>query len=252
MTRRAGNLVCDLDGVIYLGNQAVPGAGAFLRAVEARGWNILLVTNNSSRPPATVAEKVARLTGYHPTAAQIITSAEAAATLVVGCRCLVLGGEGINEALTRAGIESTPDWRRAEAVVVGVAPALTYESLSEAVSAVRAGARLVATNLDPTYPTEHGLRPGAGAIVAAVETAAERKAEPAGKPFAPIRDLIRQRLVPGEVIVVGDRADTDLAMAVTEGWKAALVLTGVTTSGGEVNPRPDWVVSTIADLNELL
>ena len=244
--------MCDLDGVVYLGNRAVPGAGAFLRAAEAAGWQVLLVTNNSARTPATVAEKVERLTGYRPTADQILTSAQAAATLVVGLRCLVLGGEGIVDALTRAGIEQTTDWRSAEGVVVGIAPTLSYQSLQEAVSAVRAGARFVATNLDPTYPTEHGLWPGAGSIVAAVETAAERKAEPAGKPYAPMRDLIRQKLVPGEVVVVGDRPDTDVAMAATEGWKSALVLTGVTTADSDVNPRPDWVVSSIGDLTELL
>lgn len=243
-----GNLVCDLDGVVYLGKEAIPGSAVALERLQEAGWHILMCTNNSSRTPGQVADRIAHITGFESPAERVLTSAQAAALMLAGTRpcTFVLGGEGVTEALLEAEVPVVVSASGAEAVVVGLAVDLTYAWLREAVTAVRNGARLIATNLDATYPTENGLWPGAGAIVAAVETASGVKAEAAGKPFQPMLDLITTRLQPGPVWVVGDRADTDLALAIRGGWQAALVLTGVTSSVEEERPPPDVVAGDLA------
>jgi 4-nitrophenyl phosphatase len=142
----------------------------------------------------------------------------------------------------------------AEAVIVGLDTGISYERLRSAVMAVRNGARFIATNADPTYPTPSGLWPGAGAIVAAIEVAAGIEPEIAGKPHPAIRSLIRTRLVPGPVWVVGDRPETDVAMAKVEGWTSVLVLTGVVGAADQVPEeyQPDVILPSLADLPETL
>lgn len=243
------NLVCDLDGVVYLGGRAIPGSAEALKELTESGWQVVFCTNNSSRTPTQVAAKLADVTGFEAEPSQVITSAQAAATLLASQRppTLVLGGDGIREALTEVGIRLVERAVEAEAVVVGLALDLSYSSLREAVRAVVGGARLIATNLDATYPSEDGPWPGGGAIVAAVETASGVKAEPAGKPWPPMRALIQARLAPGSVWVVGDRPDTDLALAREAGWSAALVLSGVTRPDDDIRPAPDLVVADLAE-----
>jgi 4-nitrophenyl phosphatase len=250
-----GSVVLDLDGVVYLEDRAVPGALRAMMALETAGYRLVFCTNNSSRTPAQVAAKLRRITGYPARGRQVLSSAEAAARLLAEDRplCLVLGGAGIDHALSTAGIAVTTDWSKAGAVVVGVDFDLTYGRLRDAVRAVRGGARLVATNLDPTYPTPDGEWPGAGAIVASVETAAGVDAEPAGKPFKPMRDLLKENLGPGPVWVVGDRVETDLAMAAAEpGWRGILVLTGVTTPSDHLNPTTHLVAADLTEAAHLI
>ena len=250
-----GNVICDLDGVVYRGKEAVAGSGVALAALEGAGWKIVFSTNNSSRTPDHVAERIGSITGYMALPEQVVTSAAAAADLLRSSRprSFVLGGAGVTYALEKVGIPVTRVGSEAEAVVVGLATALTYDWLREAATAVLRGARLVATNSDPTYPAEDGLWPGAGAIVAAVETASGATAEVAGKPFPPMRDLIRKQLGPGPVWVVGDRPDTDLAMALGEpGWHTALVLTGVATREQQIDPAPDLIAADLAEVARTL
>jgi 4-nitrophenyl phosphatase len=251
----SGNLICDLDGVVYLGSVEVPRSGVALAALEAAGWNIIFCTNNSSRSPEDVATRIASIAGYQARPEQVLTSGAAAALLLGESKPLtfVLGGEGVSAALKMEGVPLTLNASEAGAVVVGLATGLTYEWLRDAASAVMRGARFIATNHDPTYPTEDGLWPGAGAIVAAVETATGVKAEVAGKPFAPMRSLIRRSLGPGPVWVVGDRADTDLALAWAEpGWQTALVLSGVTAGPIGIEPVPEIVAPDLAEVARLL
>jgi 4-nitrophenyl phosphatase len=250
-----GNLVCDLDGVVYRGNLPVPGSDIALGALDAAGWKIIFSTNNSGRTPEEVADRIRSITGYPARPEQVVTSAAAAAAMLADTKPLtfVLGGNGITDALEKAGIPVTSSGTGADAVVVGLATGLTYDWLRTAASAVMAGARLVATNDDPTFPAEDGLWPGAGAMVAAVETASGVKAEVAGKPFAPMRDIIRRNLGPGPVWVVGDRPDTDLALAWAEpGWKAALVLTGVARDDHDLGGSPDLVAGDLAEVARVL
>lgn len=239
-----GNVICDLDGVVYRGREPVPGSAASLERLRTAGWHVVFCTNNSSRTPEDVAARIRSIAGFEATPDQVVTSAAAAARLLAAQRppTFVLGGEGVTDALLKAGIPLVTSAAEAEAVVVGLAIGLTYQWLREAADAVRKGARLIATNNDATYPAEDGLWPGAGAIVAAVEVASGGKAQVAGKPFDPMRELLREVLHPGLVWVVGDRADTDLEMAVAEPeWRSALVLTGVAISGDGMVPQPDLV-----------
>jgi 4-nitrophenyl phosphatase len=254
--RPVGNVVCDLDGVIYVMSEPVPGADRALSELAAMGHSLLFVTNNSTRPPGAVAAKIRELTGYPARPEQVIGSAAAAASLL-GTEAgpvLVVGGDGIHRALHDIGISWTDDPRKAEAVIVGLDLRVSYERLRDALVAIERGARFIATNTDPTFPAPDGLWPGAGAIVAAVQTATGVQPEIAGKPHEAIRGLITDRLVAGPTWVVGDRPETDLAMARAEGWGAVLVLSGVTADGDTVPAqyRPDFVLESIADLPEAL
>ena len=249
------NVICDLDGVVYRGTRAVPGAAQALQALQRAGINLLFCTNNSSRTPAEVASTIESVTGFSTSPEQVLGSAAAAANLLIGDKPLtyVLGGNGIGDALSRVGIVTTESGAEAGAVVVGIDLSLSYDRLRQAAQAAARGARLIATNDDPTYPAEDGFWPGAGSILAAVETASGRRAEVAGKPNRPMRDLIRSNLVSGPVWVVGDRPDTDLALADAEpGWQSILVLTGVVTTPDGVEPRPDAVADDLAGAVSLI
>jgi 4-nitrophenyl phosphatase len=141
---------------------------------------------------------------------------------------MVLGSEGILSALDEVGVPVTDDPRQATALLVGLDWDLSYDRLTRAADAVRMGARFIATNTDPTYPVADGLLPGGGACVAAVAVTTGVAPEVAGKPNPPMRALLRARGI-GEAWVIGDRVDTDIAMAVAEeDWHSILVLTGVT------------------------
>lgn len=245
-----GTIVCDLDGVLFRGTRPVPGAGEALTELERLGYRLVFCTNNSYRTVEALRDRIGDVVGYQASPDRIVTSAHAAARLLEGevSRAYVVGGEGIRQALSLVGVEVVPDWRHADAVVVGLDRDLTYDRLADATKAIRGGARFVATNHDPTWPGPDGLYPGAGAIVAALETATERRAEVAGKPNPPMRRVLAERMEKGPVWMVGDRPDTDLAMAAAEGWKAVLVLTGVTKNGRGVEPVPDLIIDSIADL----
>lgn len=249
-----GNLICDLDGVVYLGREPIAGSARALEELTAAGWNILMCTNNSTRSPQELADRIRQVIGYSAQADSILTSAQAAAFMLAATKphCFVLGGPGIVAALQAERIPVVDTADEAGAVVVGLTTELTYAWLREAVTAVFNGARLIATNLDSTYPTEVGLWPGGGAIVAAVEAATGVIAEPAGKPFSPMRDLVSRHLIPGPVWIAGDRPDTDLALAIGTGWKTALVLSGVTPASATLDPVPDLVAPDLAGVGKFL
>jgi HAD superfamily hydrolase (TIGR01450 family) len=238
--------VLDLDGVVWLGDQPIPGAAEAVGTLRARGERVLFATNNSF---ARLAEQEAKLERFGiPAHGDVLTSAMAAARLVeAGERALVCGGPGIAEALEGRGATPVRDGD-ADAVVVGFHRDFDYERLRVAVRAVQRGARLIATNDDATYPTPDGPIPGGGAIVAAVSYASGVRPVVAGKPHAPMADLVRE--VGGETgTVVGDRPETDGAFALTLGYHFALVLSGVThESDLPVEPAPDTVAPSLAAL----
>ena len=253
MKNSPGTVIFDLDGVIYLGDVGVRGAKEALTEVEQRGYRVLFCTNNSSRTPSATAQKIRRATSYPARVDQVFTSAMAAARLLTEDRppSLVLGGQGIVEALEGVGVKVVTDWREAGAAVVGFAPHLSYGLLRDVCQAVWAGARLVATNTDPSFPTDEGIWPAAGAIVAAVQYATGQKALAAGKPHQPMVALLREHVSEGRVIMVGDRAETDLQMAANAGWFSVLALSGVSQRPPE-SPSPDAVVESLAELPNLL
>lgn len=244
-------VVCDLDGVVWLAAQPIPGAAAAVAALRRAGHRVLFVTNNSF---ATVAEVEAKLAGVGvPAEGDVITSAVVAGDLVAaGERVLVCGGPGIEEAVRRRGAEVVRPAGPAvpvDVVVVGFHRSFDYEVMRVAATAVRAGARLVGTNTDATYPTPEGPIPGGGAILAAVATAAGRDPVVAGKPHEPMAAAVRAATggEVGDAVMVGDRPETDGAFARTIGCRFALVLSGVTGAGDlPVEPEPDLVAADLA------
>lgn len=241
--------VLDLDGVVWLLERAIPGAPAAVEALRAAGQRVLFVTNNSSRPASDVAAALEAI-GIPAGRDDVVTSAEAAATLLdPGQRALVLGGAGVLGALEARGVEAVVGDPRGpvDAVVVGLTRDLTYDRLAAAATAVRGGARLVGTNADATLPTPDGPLPGAGSILAAVETASGARAEVAGKPHDPMAAAVTRRIGPGPHWLAGDRPDTDGRFAVAMGARFALVLTGVTGADDlPVEPTPDLVAPDLA------
>ena len=221
----------DLDGVIYLGPIAVPGAAEGIAELHDRGTKIGFVTNNAARPPVSVADHLIEL-GIAATAADVVTSAQAAAHLLVhhfgaGARILAVGGEGVTVALSETGlvpVHSADD--HPVAVMQGYGFDLKWQELNEAAIAIQGGAHWVATNIDPTRPTERGLVPGNGAAVAAVRMAVQAEPEVAGKPYRPLLDDTVDRLGAHHPLFVGDRLDTDIAGAVNAGLDSMLVFSG--------------------------
>ena len=221
----------DLDGVVYLGPVAVPGAAEGIAALRERGTRIGFVTNNAARPPAAVAAHLVEL-GIPATGADVVTSAQAGAHLVLnrfgpGARVLVVGGAGVAAALAELGLVAV--WSADDqpvAVLQGYGFELTWQQLNEAAVAIHRGAHWVATNTDPTRPTDRGLVPGNGAAVAAVAMAVPITPEVAGKPYRPLLDDTVARLGAQHPIFVGDRLDTDIAGAQNSGLDSMLVLSG--------------------------
>jgi glycerol-1-phosphatase len=204
----------DLDGVLYRGAQAVPGAPEALASLRAAGRRVAFVTNNSARTPDVVAERL-RSVGVEADAGEVVTSAYATAELLAGRGCrsaFVVGENGLTEALAAAGIE-----------VLGGEP----ESVL-----VERGAAFVGTNADASLPAADGTRwPGAGALLAAISTTTDVHAEIVGKPHPPLYRAALARAGGGVPLVIGDRLDTDIAGAVALGWDSLLVLTGITRRG---------------------
>lgn len=248
-------LVCDLDGVVYLGDEGVAGSGAALEAITKAGVDVVFATNNSTRTPEQVAARIAATSGFRADPATIVTSGRVTAARLAGEveSAMVVGGAAIDVALEEVGITTTTDWREAGAVVVGLDKALTYEKLSDATLALANGALFYATNTDSSYPTPQGLLPGAGVMVGALAISSGLEPVVSGKPEPAMAEHIASR-TSGPVLVVGDRPETDVALAIGAGWASALVLTGVTRSLTEVpaDRTPDIVVESLADLAGLL
>lgn len=238
----------DLDGVLWRGAMPIPGAADAVARLRARRDRVVFLTNNAA---STISEHLAKLEGMGvPAAAEdLLTSAQAAATLLEpGSTALACAGPGVREALGARGVrivEAGP----ADAVVVGWHREFDFSRLALAADAVRQGARLIGTNEDATFPTPEGLLPGAGALLAAVAYASGARAEVAGKPHAPMRRLVAERIGP-VTTVVGDRPSTDGALARALGARFALVLSGVTDERelDGLQPVPDVVAPDLAAL----
>lgn len=240
--------VLDLDGVVWLAGSPIPGSPEAVRRLRAAGESVVFVTNNAG-PTVDEHAGALRAAGVPAEPAEIVSSAQAAASMLApGSTAAVVGGPGIIAALAERRISVVPVSDGPDTVVVGRAPVLDYETLARAATVIRDGARFVATNTDATYPTGHGLLPGAGAVVAFLAVASGRQPEVAGKPHGPIASVVRDRHGAAGV-VVGDRFDTDGAFAAAVGAPFALVLTGVSgradvpTSGPSV---PAVVASDLA------
>jgi HAD superfamily hydrolase (TIGR01450 family) len=250
-----GTIVFDLDGVVYVDSHAVPGAGDALRAISEMGWHIVFATNNSTRTAAMVLDHIERRTGFTSPTARVVTSAMAAASWARTRheRAFVVGEPGLVATLKEAGLVVVED-ASADCVIVGLDRHVSYKKIDEASRLVRGGAAFIATNTDATFPTQTGPAPGAGSIVSAVTTASGVDPLACGKPHIPMLTLVREMIRGDSVWVVGDRPDTDLAMARRAGWNAVLVMTGVTTPETAIaaDHAPHHTLPSIADLPALL
>lgn len=231
MKRYEGYLL-DLDGTLYRGEQAIPGARHFVGQLWERGIPYLYLTNNSSRTPAQVAEKLRRM-GFPAEEEQVFTAAQAAARLLTGegeqPRVYAIGEEGLMAALQEAGCRLVQE--KADAVVVGIDRQFTYDKLKRASLEIRAGARFVATNGDRVIPTEEGLLPGNGSLCAAVAAASGVNPVITGKPKPLIFQYALELLGTSrkKTLVVGDNLETDIRGGRDAGMDTLLVFTGVTT-----------------------
>jgi HAD superfamily hydrolase (TIGR01450 family) len=246
-------VLCDLDGVVWLSHQPIPGSVDAVARLREHGHRVLFVTNNSFSEVAAQEASLAAL-GI-PATGDVLTSAMAAALLVEpGERVMVCGGPGIVEALLGRGAVVVDD-EPFDAVVVGFHRSFDYEVMRRASAAVRGGARLIATNDDATYPTPDGLIPGGGSIVAGIATASGVAAVVAGKPYPPMASLVR--VVTGlddlaDAVMIGDRPDTDGLMATTLGCRYAQVWSGVTSFGAAVTPTPSLTGPDLAAIADQL
>jgi NagD protein len=247
----------DMDGVLYRGHELIPGSDYFIKQLRARDVPFLLLTNNSQRTRRDVAAKIARL-GIEVGEEHIFTSAMATARFLAqqkpGGTAFVIGEGGLLTALHENGytvVDHEPDY-----VVIGEGRTFNLELVEAAVRMIQAGAKLIATNLDPNCPTEKGLRPGCGAMVGMLEIAAGVKAFSVGKPSPVMMRAARKELglATDETIMIGDTMETDILGGVQLGFHTVLVLTGGTRRDdlGRYAYRPETVVESLGDLAEVL
>ena len=249
-------LLADLDGTLYRGAVAVPGAVEAVRGAAARGVRTVFVTNNASRRPTDVAAHLAEL-GFPATEADVVTSSQAAAAMLAeqlapGAAVLVVGTDALAAEVTGVGLTVTTKADDAVAVVQGHSPDTGWRNLAEATVALRAGAVWVACNLDPTLPTERGPLPGNGSMVTAVRIASGREPQVAGKPAPALVNASVQRVGARRPLMIGDRLDTDIEGGRVAGMPTLLVLTGVSDAAellaAPPERRPDYVADDLACL----
>jgi len=248
----------DLDGVVYLGGTAIPGAAEALRKADAAGMRLAYVTNNAFRTPAAIA---ALLTSFGAPASpqDVVTSAQAAARLLAerlpaGAPVLVIGGSGLRMAVRERGLRPVSTAAdKPQAVVQGYSPDVSYSMLAEGGLAVAAGALFVASNGDLTLPSRRGRQPGNGSLIQVVATATGVQPLVAGKPEPPLHRESVLRTGARHPLVVGDRLDTDIEGAHRVGTDSMLVLTGVTGPAEAVAAPPSQRPAYLAeDLTGLL
>lgn len=251
----ARGFLIDMDGVVYRGRQLIAGADQFVNRLIATEVPFFFLTNNSQRTRRDVATKLRRM-GVEADEKHIFTCAMATARFLAqqkpGGTAFVIGEGGLLNALHANGysiVDHDPDY-----VVVGEGRTLTMEMVEAAVQMICDGAKLVATNLDPNCPTQHGLRPGCGAIVAMLEAATGVKAFSVGKPSPVMMRAARKELNlrAEETTIIGDTMETDILGGVQLGYRTVLVLSGGTRREDLVHYayRPDVVIDSIAELSE--
>lgn len=247
-------LIIDMDGVIYRGSRPLPHAAEFIRFLQENNVEFVFATNNSTKTREMFAEKLAGM-GIHVSEDRIITSSYATAEFLKERyergRAIIIGERGVEEETRRIGwkILDYDEWRDATHVLVGMDRTLTYEKLKAGTLAINNGAEFIATNNDVNFPSEEGLIPGAGSMVAALEAATGQKAFVVGKPNDPYLEIIRRVLGEGEYWVIGDRVDTDMIMAEKLNARKVLLLTGVAK---EPMGNEDHVLRDLGQLIELL
>ena len=257
-TIRPKVVLCDLDGVVWLAHQAIPGSVRAIASLREAGIRVVFVTNNSF---STYEEQVAALSSIGiPAEGDIVTSAMSAATAMKsGWRVLVCGGRGLIEEIGRVTNDVVVAYNEPmtagdfDAVVVGFHREFNYQVLTDALTAVRGGAVLIGSNDDSTYPTPNGPIPGGGSILAAIEKASGVTPTVTGKPYGPMAKLVRELcgdVAPEEMVMIGDRSDTDGGFAKVLGARFAMVLSGVMDAADAVDA--DIVAADLSVVAEIL
>jgi 4-nitrophenyl phosphatase len=253
-------LILDMDGVLWRGSDFLPGIGELFEVAGRRGLRVAVATNNATVSPSSVVGRLAQA-GVSIDPDRVLTSAHAAAGYLraqagASQRVFVIGEDPLHAALKEAGLEVVPAADHVGAVVVGMDRSLDWPKLIEATLAIRAGALFVGTNPDPTFPSERGLGPGNGAVLAALHAATGVTPIIVGKPEAHLflESARRLGIEPGRALIVGDRIATDIVGALRAGMPSAVVLTGVTTREalGEADIKPDLLFEGLPDLSAWL
>lgn len=262
LIERYDQLILDLDGCVWIGPEPIPGSIEAIAALRAAGKRIVFATNDPRHSAEDFVRKLWSL-GAQASPADVVTVGGAVQHLLATTRpnrtAFVIGTEVMVEHVRSAGLRvlnGTDLASRAEVVIVAGTDRVTYDDLRNAALSVRRGADLIGTSRDPTYPMPDGPWPGTGALLAAVETAAERRGVTVGKPEPQLFATALDRLGDGRTLVVGDRLDTDIAAAAAARLDSALVLTGGTSAEQaaqaserpEGEPRPSIVAASLAEL----
>jgi 4-nitrophenyl phosphatase len=248
-------VIFDLDGTLYLGRTPIKGAKECIERLRESGRKVFFLTNAATRSRQGIASKLMDM-GFVAKKGEVISGSYLLARYIsqnhAGKKVYVVGERGIYEEFAEAGIRTADE---ADVVAVGLDRVFTYDKLAKAHANLARGAAFLASNLDHVYPTEHGDMPGAGAIVEAIAFAAERRPYVVGKPNPLALEMIEKehKLSNQEILMVGDRLDTDLAFARACGIKSALVLTGNAKKEGlgkikGTGLAPDIILDSVADL----
>lgn len=244
LSQKYDAVLVDLDGTIVRGSDLVPGAAEVVQELRRSGTAVQFITNNASRAPDQVAEHLTAL-GVRTAVDEVLTSGQAAVAVLepqlpAGAAVLVVGTDALAGAVRAVGLRPvTSASEHPAAVLQGHSPDTGWARLAEACLAIRAGALWVACNVDRTLPTERGLLPGNGAMVAALRAATDREPEVAGKPERPLLDTAVKRTGAQRPLVIGDRLDTDIAGACTAGLDSLLVLSGVADAAALLAAPPE-------------
>jgi glycerol-1-phosphatase len=247
----------DLDGVVWVGREPVPGAAEALRRLHEAGKRVAFITNNPGRPPAAYAGRLREL-GVEVPESRVVTSGTVTARLAAerlgsGGESFVIGPPAFKEAAGVAGLRLLDGeaGREARAVLVAGHRDFDYQELLTATLALQRGAALFATSRDPTLPMPGGAWPGTGAVLAAVETASGATAEIGGKPEPRLFEMARESIASAErVAMVGDRVSSDVEGGHRAGLETMLVLTGATSheEAQSAVPPPGHILEGLGDL----
>ena len=241
--------IFDLDGTVYRGGAAIPGASRFLNKLIHDGVPFLFVTNRANRTPAEVADQLIAL-DIPCTEDMVLTSAQATAAYLGAVKAYLIGEKGVEQALASVGAELVDE--NPEVVIISYDTSFSYDKLTRAVRHVLAGARLIATNADNIITVEDGVLPEAGPLVAAVENATGQKAKVIGKPNRFILDtaVSRLKVAAEDCVVVGDFLMTDILAAHNAQMASVLILTGVSKREDIASApcSPTWIVEDYAEL----
>jgi len=251
----------DMDGVIWIGDRVIENAVRAVNILHEKG-KILFLTNNSTKSRSSYVKALFNAGIRWASEEDVVSSGYATALYLKRHygrgKAYVIGEEGLVEELVSQGFEiaSSEDcWKKVDFVIVGMDRKFSYEKLWSAMTAVRNGALYIATNLDPTFPTERGLAPGAGSMVSAVSTGAGREPDVViGKPSRVMFEVAMEIAGTSNALVIGDRLDTDVKGAKSAGLRSLLVLTGVTKLDDldKSEVKPDYILNNLAEIFSII